>query len=567
MTPKPDILPHESAAVDRENPRAERLEEAADDPRVVQALKEYVAALEAGNPPNREEFLSARAEIAGPLATCLDSLALVCAAAPRLRSLPGEDMPAARPAELPVALGDFRIIREIGRGGMGIVYEAEQLSLGRRIALKVLPFAAALDVTRLQRFKNEAQAAAQLHHSNIVPVYAVGCDRGVHFYAMQLIEGKTLANVILDMRGTESGEERSRGDGLTIGPQTEDWAVPSAAGHAAAAETTRRDEPERPAVLARGQYQSTVHAFETAPFTNILSGERKTPRGAFFKAVATLAVQAAEALEHAHQMGVIHRDIKPGNLLIDAHGKLWITDFGLAQFHAGGLTVTGNLPGTIRYMSPEQATGQRVMLDHRTDIYSLGITLYELVTLRPAFDDTDGRVLVRHIATEEPPAPRSIDRAIPQDVETILLKAMAKAPAERLPCASLGRRLPAFSRSSANPGPAPRPLERLMKWARRHKPLVVAGVLLLFMATVGLLASTVLIARACQDEGCLRQRAREGAGSARPAAPGRGPLPPGPSGCRHVHATWRRRVGQPAHDVSTASPVPGSGAGLLRTVP
>jgi serine/threonine protein kinase len=497
MSTRPDTVPHASGAVAPENPRAKSLEDSVDDPRVFEALKEYVAALDAGNPPNRDEFLSARADIAGPLATCLDSLALVCAAAPRLRALPGEDTGAARPAELPVALGDFRIIREIGRGGMGVVYEAEQLSLGRRVALKVLPFAAALDATRLQRFKNEAQAAAQLHHTNIVPVYAVGCDRGVHFYAMQLIEGKTLAGVILDMRGAEIDDARAHRDGLTVGPQTEDWADEGAGGQGAPGETAKGAERERIASASRPRYQSMGHAYaENEPFTNTLSGDRKRARAAFFKAVARLAVQAAEALDHAHQMGVVHRDIKPGNLLIDAHGKLWITDFGLAQFHAGGLTVTGNLPGTIRYMSPEQATGQRVMLDHRTDIYSLGVTLYELLTLEPAFDDMDGRVLVRHIAVEEPRAPRSIDRTIPQDLETILLKAMAKSPGDRYTSAqAMADDFQRFLDHQPIRARRPSPPERMVKWARRHKPLVIAGVLLVFMAAVGFLASTVLIAR------------------------------------------------------------------------
>src|SRR5205823_11120930 len=145
--------------------------------------------------PARRAFLARHADIAGALSDCLDGLDLVHTAGPRLR----DSAPAAPAgAEPPAALGDFRIVRELGRGGMGVVYEAVQLSLGRRVALKVLPFAAALDARQLQRFKNEAQAAAHLHHQNIVPVYAVGAERGVHFYAMQLIDGRTLAAVVDD---------------------------------------------------------------------------------------------------------------------------------------------------------------------------------------------------------------------------------------------------------------------------------------------------------------------------------------------------------------------------------
>ena len=175
-----------------------------DDPRVIQALDDYLAALEAGHKPDRRVFLARHAEVAEALAKCLDGLEFVQHAAPQLDQQVADQGTAlsAITGELATTmpLGDFRIIREIGRGGMGVVYEAEQLSLGRRVALKVLPFAAALDSRQLQRFKNEAQAAAHLHHTNIVPVFGVGCERGVHFYAMQYIEGQTLAQVIADLK-------------------------------------------------------------------------------------------------------------------------------------------------------------------------------------------------------------------------------------------------------------------------------------------------------------------------------------------------------------------------------
>ncbi|HVU86016.1 MAG TPA: protein kinase [Pirellulales bacterium] len=461
-----------------------------DDPRVARALHEYVAAIESGDPPDRDEFLAKHADISSALAACLDSLAIVLAAAPRLRLNPGDHATPSSPVAMPAALGDFRIIRELGRGGMGVVYEAEQLSLGRRVALKVLPFASALDVTRLQRFKNEAQAAAQLHHTNIVPVYAVGCERGVHFYAMQLIEGETLGSLILGMareaRGLQRGAHRSAGS------PTEDWVIVKG-------EPAANPGGKRAAVSAdlATPHHDTLRAGETAPLTGLRSAEQKTKRLAFYQTAARLGVQAAEALEHAHQMGVIHRDVKPGNLLLDARGKLWITDFGLAQFQAeGGLTLTGNLPGTIRYMSPEQATGKRVLLDHRTDIYSLGITLYELLTLEPAFDDSDGRVLLRQIAIAEPRTPRAVDPNIPLDLETILLKATAKLPVERYATAqALADDLQRFLDHQPISARRPSALDRVVKWGRRHKPIVVAGVLSLVLVSLGLLASTILIAR------------------------------------------------------------------------
>src|SRR5438445_5674660 len=180
-----------------------------EDPRLISAVREYMALLEAGVHPNRQEFLSRHPEIAAELATCLDGLAFVHSAAAQMQGPAAANVDEESATAKP--LGDFKLIREIGRGGMGVVYEAVQLSLGRRVAVKVLPFAATLDARHLQRFRNEAQAAAQLHHTNIVPVYAVGCERAVHYYAMQYIEGQTLEAVIdaLASRGRESPDASS----------------------------------------------------------------------------------------------------------------------------------------------------------------------------------------------------------------------------------------------------------------------------------------------------------------------------------------------------------------------
>ena len=285
------------------------------------------------------------------------------------------------------SLGDYHILREIGRGGMGVVYEAEQISLGRRVALKVLPFASTLDARQLQRFKNEAQAAAHLHHPNIVPIHGTGCERGVHYYAMQFIEGRTLAQAIANLRARKPG-------GQVPPPQSTVQYCP---------------QPPGRAEIAHLQPGSG----DTAPVA-VLSTERSIQSREFFRGVARIGIQAAEALDHAHQQGIVHRDIKPANLLLDAQNHVWITDFGLAhcQNHAG-LTMSGDLIGTLRYMSPEQALAKRTLLDERTDIYSLGATLYELLTLEPAFPGTDRQELLVQIASHEPRAPRLVNRAIP----------------------------------------------------------------------------------------------------------------------------------------------------------
>jgi serine/threonine-protein kinase len=301
-------------------------------------------------------------------------------------------------------LGDYRILREIGRGGMGVVYEAIQISLNRRVALKVLPFASALDPQQLRRFQTEALAAAQLHHTNIVAVYSVGNERGVHYYAMQFIDGKTLADVIGELRALQGPDAPDEATELKPSPLAGDGG------------------PE-------GRMRGSLHPQERRS----KSPSPPSPgTRAFFRTVATLGIQAAEALDHAHKLGIIHRDIKPANLLLDDACTLWITDFGLARFQEDhGLTMTGDVLGTLRYMSPEQALAKRGYLDHRTDIYSLGVTLYELLTLQPAIEGSDRQELLRSIAQEEPIAPRKHNPTIPRELETIVLKAMTKEPAHR----------------------------------------------------------------------------------------------------------------------------------------
>jgi serine/threonine protein kinase len=410
-------------------------------------LDDYLAALQEGRAVGEDELLARHPEHANELRECLASLEFIRRAHVRPPQVERETAAVAVPAV--GTLGDFRLIREVGRGGMGVVYEAEQLSLGRLVALKVLPFAATLDPKQLQRFKNEAQAAAHLHHTNIVPVHAVGCERGVHYYAMQYIAGRTLAAMIHDLR-RQAGKELPAPQ--PVSDPTGPAPTPSTRRPTAAA-TTERSDP------------------------------------GFFRTVARLGVQAAEALEHAHQVGILHRDIKPGNLLVDVAGHLWVTDFGLAQMPTDvNLTLTGDLVGTLRYMSPEQARARPGLLDHRTDVYSLGVTLYELATLEPAFSGRDRQELLRQITTEEPRAPRRVNPAVPVELETIILKAMDKAPADRYPTArELAEDLDRFLRDEPIRGRRPTVIHQLRKWTRRNwgvvcTGLVAAAVLLVTLA-------------------------------------------------------------------------------------
>jgi WD40 repeat protein/serine/threonine protein kinase len=398
-------------------------------------------------------------------------------------------------------LGDFHLLREVGRGGMGIVYEAQQLSLHRRVALKVLPFAAVTDPKQLQRFQVEAQAAAQLHHTNIVPVFAVGCERGVHYYAMQFIEGQTLAQVIEELRKIDGQGSESRS-------AVQELAFALASGLASGSLTTTEPGPD---AGPRTVSADAVPAPAPAPRPQSSSGSSTRSR-AFFQNAARLGIQAAEALEHAHQQGVLHRDIKPSNLLLDARGNLWITDFGLARLQSeASLTLTGDIMGTLRYMSPEQAMAKRVIIDHRTDIYSLGATLYELMTLHPVFEGDDRQALLRQIAFAEPRPLRKLNTAVPRELETIMLKALSKDPSGRFTTAQeLADDLRRFLEDRPIRAKRPTLSQRAAKWARRHTAVVYSALLLLALAVVGLSAGIVLLgreqARTAQTAENLRRR-------------------------------------------------------------
>ena len=375
-------------------------------------------------------------------------------------------------------LGDFNILREVARGGMGIVYEAEQISLRRRVALKLLPFASALDERQLQRFKYEAQAAGQLQHGNIVPVYWVGCERGIHFYAMQFIEGQSLAALIRALRhGADIEAERDRpmSPAATLANELASgrWAP---APRGASTDSHRNCAPHSPA-------SSLAKESATARSTTCSTRSR-----AYFRTVANLGVQAAEALDHAHQIGVVHRDVKPGNLMVDGRGHLWLTDFGLAQFQTdAALTMTGDLLGTLRYMSPEQALAKRVLIDHRSDLHSLGATLYELLTLEPAFGGTDSQEVLRQITFEDPRPPRRLNPAVPAELETIVLKAMEKDPARRYGTAQeMAEDLQRFLEDKPIKARRPTLRRRFAKWSRRHSTLVkVAAALTMIVLLVG----------------------------------------------------------------------------------
>ncbi len=455
--------------------------------RLTAALDNYLARLEAGDAPNLQELLSNHPDIQQPLKLYIGKLGDLHNFAagfsphlagtddeqdsgdsfdpvPALKPLVSDDTdgsmsgppndttaklqaPAASndsaqrvptrvltgdidPAESPTVrrLGDFELLRVIGRGGMGIVYEAQQLSLRRRVALKLLPLISVLDARQIARFKNEAQAAANLQHPNIVPVHAVGNYQGVHYYAMRYIDGHPLDAIIAALRhqknATPSPPDLSA---------AEDWTVPPA-------------------------YQRVVR----------------------------IGIQAASGLAAAHEDGIIHRDIKPSNLMLDKKGKLWITDFGLARRMTDhSLTATGDVMGTLRYMSPEQSKGQAALVDGRSDVYSLGATLYELLALEPAITGESSPEMLRAIDQQLPISLKQHRPDLPRDLITVIEKAMSKNREDRyLTAQDLADDLTRVLEGRPTMAKPLTLLERGIKWIQNNQRLVRTSAAIVMIAAV-----------------------------------------------------------------------------------
>jgi eukaryotic-like serine/threonine-protein kinase len=421
---------------------------------LVQLTDELTIALEKGEPFDFDAFVAAHVEHEHQLRHVFPAIQALVGLGMR-DDASGGAAGAGNEAATERTLGDFRIVRELGRGGMGVVYEAEQIFLGRQVALKVLPMAAALSPQQLERFKNEARAAATLKHPHIVGVYSVGVERGVHYYAMELIEGRSLAQVVSELR-----DEPTPG-----GLSSNEVAVP-------AGETT------------------TAAALSTVRTTNLQQ---------YYRKIAKIVGDAAEALDYAHNRGVLHRDIKPANLLIDANSHVWITDFGLARLEAdAGVTLTGDILGTLRYMSPEQAAGKAALVDYRTDIHALGATLFELLSLHPAFPGNDRAELLRQVAETTPPSLRKIVPRLPVDLETIVAKALEKDPADRYQSAGeMAADLRAFIEHRAITAKPPSLAARAQKWMRRHVAIVTLALtaLVLIAALLGVALTSIHRAR------------------------------------------------------------------------
>jgi WD40 repeat protein/serine/threonine protein kinase len=492
---------------------------------------EFVAAFRQGKRPSVEDFARRYPAHADEIREILPALLLMEKAKTADDAAEQRRQARASAAAAPLQqLGDYQILREVGRGGMGVVYEAQQLSLGRHVAIKVLPAHALLDVRQLGRFQREARSAAKLHHTNIVPVFGVGEQDGLHYYVMQFIPGLGLDTVLNELRrlrhprgkkaptqadargqptnGTRDVSAVDVVRGLLTGAFTASGEPPKDEGGRRKDERSEQDAPDSSFLLPPSSFSSaTIHLpGQTEASTLSESGNQ------YWQSVARVGVQVADALAHAASQGVLHRDIKPSNLLLDDTGNVWLTDFGLAKAASDGndLTHTGDIVGTLRYLAPERFSGQG---DLRSDVYSLGLTLYELLALRPAFDEADRNKLVKQVLHDEPVRPRKLNPAVPRDLETVVLKAIARDPAHRYQTPTemaedLKRFVedrPVRARRASLP-------ERFWRWCRRNPGiagLTLAVLVLSVTVAVGSSLAAWRIAAARDNEERERRRAEE----------------------------------------------------------
>lgn len=571
---------------------------------LAELLDEFTRRLRTGEAPSIAEFKERHPELAEEIEEIFPAIASM----EKARSSPDPTGNRIERSEgVPTQLGDFVLCEELGRGGMGIVFAAYQKSLQRRVAIKLLPRALLMDERHRQRFEREARIAANLHHTNIVPVFGVGEDQGYRFYVMQLIEGMSLADVLGALRAaplapttlppnhavdskreahrdppSESVDRDSsskgsstlarslalrlwqgvwsegsavRSDsGSSSGSSSSDFAISARNGAHAAEPTLKVEEATRdyvsldsnrssqsnrlidPSTRSRTQVmtssQSDTPAVESDSRTRIkvasdltiandldsqprplssaqrpsesktstASKQQPAPEG-FYRQVAEIGRQAALALHYAHEHGLLHRDVKPGNLLLDREGRVWVADFGLARaFEQSDVSRTGEIVGTWRYMAPEQWSGKA---SAKSDLFGLGATLHELATRRQFREQLAGPDFQQMQRADDIARPRSLDPALPRDLETIILRCLAPDPTRRYTDAgALANDLLCFLEGRPIKARRVGPVERLHKWIRRN-PTAAA----LSLVIAGLISTVVvltIIGYNAQTQGRLR---------------------------------------------------------------
>jgi serine/threonine protein kinase/Tfp pilus assembly protein PilF len=387
-----------------------------------QIVAGYLDRLNAGEMLDRDEILREHPEYAEEVVERLEVFQTLGVAA-------------GAPAVPLGTLGDYTLRRQIGRGGMGVVYEAWQNSMDRRVALKVLPAGIAADDKAFNRFMREARAAGKLNHPNVVAVHAMGQHENTPYFAMEFVEGETLAQVLAKIKEAKPDEETGFG---------------------------KKDDAR------------------------------------YFLNIAEAFAEVADGLQHAHSKGIIHRDIKPSNLILDPESdqggrtksRLRILDFGLARFEGQeSLTISGDVVGTPLYMSPEQARRKKIPVDHRTDVYSLGATIYEMLTLQPPFRGKDHEDTLSQIIERDPAEPRKLNPRVPKEIETIVLKCLRKDAGDRYGTAeALGQDLRRLVREDPIEARPQSRWEKIGRTLLRQKGrLLVGSLAILLLVASGLL--------------------------------------------------------------------------------
>jgi eukaryotic-like serine/threonine-protein kinase len=461
--------------------------------------EEFVARYRRGEHPSLTEYIQRFPALADEIRELFPTLVLMEQARPSENPKLPQAVLLDNFDKPPERFNEYRIIREIGRGGMGIVYEAVQESLGRQVALKVLPHTGISKTTQAERFKREAQAAARLNHPNIVPVFGVGEQNGSLYYAMQLIRGLGLDQVASEVKQLRQSKKPPQklvnADATHLLPVTAETSL-SSVKELAQVLVTGVETNEMGQGQASNGIGHTGHAHSDSDSSKLMLKSKSGPNDshAYWKSVAKIGEQVALALQYAADEGVLHRDIKPANLLLDLQGKVWVTDFGLAtDLSKDCLTETGDIIGTIRYMAPERLRGISSPL---VDVYSLGATLYELVTLEPLFGQLPREQIMHAVSTVVPRRPRVINAEIPQDLETIILKALAKEPRERYENAkSLADDLRCFLENKPIKARRTQPIDLVWKWCRRNPAvasLLTVSSILLVMLSIGIWISSLI---------------------------------------------------------------------------
>jgi eukaryotic-like serine/threonine-protein kinase len=464
-------------------------------------VDEFLQRLRGGEQPSIAEYMEKFPALAGELEELLASAAMI----ERLKRPDAAGSGSGSlAAQLPriERLGDYRIIEEIGRGGMGHVMLGVHESLGRRVAIKILPPQFAGNEKHCERFRREAQAAATLHHPNIVSVFGAGRSEGYHYYVMEFIDGTGLNNVIRGLR-----EDLSRGDTIDNAPTRAEVTRVS--------EQRDQQEPQGPTVGGDGQTRISMsepglEAPRERPALVSPGCVVAVPRGAArFRWAAEIMARIADALQYAHSEGKLHRDIKPSNLLLDREGRVWLTDFGLVKaFTDETMTGLGEIIGTPQYMAPESVTSGRY--DERSEVYCLGLTLFELLTLKPAFADSNPATLLRKVASDPVPAPRRLETSIPRDLATIVEKATMSEPGRRYAsAAALRDDLNAWLGGHPVSARRARMHQRLWLWSRRNPwAALSAGMtaLVAIVATSGYFLVNSAYRKLAEQHGELQQQ-------------------------------------------------------------